>query len=579
MQSRGSIASTRKSVRSGRETRAVDGMAFISNARGPSISHRTTTVTRDYQELCALSGQESSREVPLPQGSRASSPWWGLRADKVTLVLVVLFAYWWVVKHHLFQGLEYTSDLFLFLQASNSWMHGRPLLFENQHGVITGSHNYYTILAFGPLTKLFGAYGLFAGFLLLLFLAARSSLLYLDPGVSGWTHARIVFGSLMLGPVGFWFWDHPVYGFHLELLFLPLGILYTLSLIDGSRWRWLWLALICLTREEGPLFAWSIHVLVWWLRRERSHSAGGGQWKGFFVPLARMSLGYLVLFGAELALILAHRGIGSARLGEATGALETMFDQGILGQYVSLNLLLCGTLVAPVVIVSLYGGRVRATVFGLGLALAPVLAVQGIAGLIYLDVMHGITWEPRFVLIWTIGLAGILVKATHQEAPAMVKLKKWHMVAAVLCLLCYQGFALWLVRGYPVWQRVSAVSTQGLLLDRLTKEEVRFLDCLAARLPEETHVAASGEVFGKFHRQMIVWPNRTEYAWQAPEIVVCDEGQRLDHEYFRYDCDQLLTSTIDQGLKEAAVGQFRVSYTPQVERVLEACLVARTSTP
>ena len=84
-------------------------------------------------------------------------------------------------------------------------------------------NNYYTILAFGPLTKLFGAYGLFAGFLLLLFLAARSSLLYLDPGVSGWTHARIVFGSLMLGPVGFWFWDHPVYGFHLELLFSTAG--------------------------------------------------------------------------------------------------------------------------------------------------------------------------------------------------------------------------------------------------------------------------------------------------------------------------------------------------------------------
>ena len=42
------------------------------------------------------------------------------KANKVTLVLVALFAYWWVVKHHLFQGLGYSSDLFSFLQASNS---------------------------------------------------------------------------------------------------------------------------------------------------------------------------------------------------------------------------------------------------------------------------------------------------------------------------------------------------------------------------------------------------------------------------------------------------------------------------
>ena len=113
-------------------------------------------------------------------------------------MLVVLFAYWWAVKHYLFQGLEYTSDLFTFLQASNSWMYGRPLLFENQYGVLTEGHNYYTILAFGPLTKLFGAYGLFAGFLLLLFLATRSSLLFLDRGLPGWTHTRIVFASPVL---------------------------------------------------------------------------------------------------------------------------------------------------------------------------------------------------------------------------------------------------------------------------------------------------------------------------------------------------------------------------------------------
>ena len=494
-------------------------------------------------------------------------------------MLVAVFAYWWVVKHHLFQGLEYTSDLFSFLQASNSWMYGRPLLFENQYGVLTETHNYYAILAFGPLTKLFGAYGLFAGFLLLLFLSTRSSLLFLDRGLSGWTHTRIVFGSLLLGPVGFWFWDHPIYGFHPELLFLPLGILYTLSTADGSRRRWLWLALICLTREEGPLFAWSIHVLVCLLGRERPDAAEGAYSKKLLVKLIRISLGYLVLFGAEMGLILANRGLGSARLGQATLDLRSMLHLGVLGQYLLIHLLLCAVLVAPVVIVALPQGRSRATIFALGTALAPVLVVQGIAGVIYLDAMHGMTWPPRFVLIWTVGLAAILVKAVSPETPPMANVKGWGIVAAVSCLVCYQVFALWAVRGYPAWERMATVSTEGLLLDRLTGEEISFLDCLAAELPQQTHIASSGEVFGKFHRHPIVWPNRTESAWRPPEIVLCDQGARLEIEYFRYDCDELLKSTINQGLKEAAVGQFKVSYTPQVERALESCLVPRASTP
>ena len=285
------------------------------------------------------------------------------------------------------------------------------------------------------------------------------------------------------------------------------------------------------------------------------------------------------LWLALIALILANRGLGSARLGQAMLDLRSMSHLGILGLYLLIQLLLCAVLVAPVIIVALSQGRLRPTTFALGLALAPVLVVQGIAGVIYLDAMHGMTWEPRFVLIWTIGLAAILAKAANQEAPAMVNGKGWGIVAAVLFLVCYQAFALWAVRGYPAWERIATVSTEGLLLDRLTGEEISFLDCLAAELPQQTHVACSGEVFGKFHRHPIVWPNRTESAWRPPEIVLCDEGERLEYEYFRYDCDELLKSTIDQGLKEAAVGDFRMTYTPQVKRPVELCLAPRTLTP
>ena len=125
------------------------------------------------------------------------------------------------------------------------------------------------------------------------------------------------------------------------------GILYARSLIDGSRWWWLGLALICLTREEGPLFAWSIHVLVWLLARERPDAAEGAYSKRLLVGLVRISLGYLVLFGAGMGLILANRGLGSARLGQAMGDLSDMLTVGVLGQYLLINFSLCGVLVAP----------------------------------------------------------------------------------------------------------------------------------------------------------------------------------------------------------------------------------------
>ncbi len=62
-----------------------------------------------------------------------------------------------------FQGLYYTfNDMYIFLQASCSWMDGRPLLYENIWGYDDRIHNNYAMLLWGPLIYLGGAYGAFA---------------------------------------------------------------------------------------------------------------------------------------------------------------------------------------------------------------------------------------------------------------------------------------------------------------------------------------------------------------------------------------------------------------------------------
>ena len=52
----------------------------------------------------------------------------------------------------------------------------------------------------------------------------------------------------------------------------------------------------------------------------------------------------------------------------------------------------------PVCAAVLLQGRSIATILSLGAAPAPMVAITAVAGLYYLDIRHGITWQPRFVL-------------------------------------------------------------------------------------------------------------------------------------------------------------------------------------
>src|SRR5581483_7046103 len=54
----------------------------------------------------------------------------------------VVFLY--LAKVGLFKGLQYTFDLFGFVQMSRGWLRGHPLLFENGWGNHAQIHNYYT---------------------------------------------------------------------------------------------------------------------------------------------------------------------------------------------------------------------------------------------------------------------------------------------------------------------------------------------------------------------------------------------------------------------------------------------------
>ena len=132
---------------------------------------------------------------------------------------VAVVALFYAAKVGLFKGLHYTFDLFSFVQMSRGWLRGHALLHENGYGNHGQVHNYYTILVFGPLSQLWGAYGLFLGHMLLL-LGAAVALIRAAPVGSPAAAADIgsVF-AMLLGPVSFWLLDDFTYGWHVELLY------------------------------------------------------------------------------------------------------------------------------------------------------------------------------------------------------------------------------------------------------------------------------------------------------------------------------------------------------------------------
>ena len=143
------------------------------------------------------------------------------RWDVVALGLAVSAVIWvFVFKLKTFYALGYTSDLFVHVQLARSWLEGRGLLQDNCFGNHLAMHTYFLLLPLGFIAKPFGAPGL-------LFVLAASvgaayfwatrilRLLGVDGGV-----AIIAAGVVLISPLSVAFYQHPGFGFHVEILAL-----------------------------------------------------------------------------------------------------------------------------------------------------------------------------------------------------------------------------------------------------------------------------------------------------------------------------------------------------------------------
>ena len=474
-------------------------------------------------------------------------------------------------KLALFDALEYAGDIFAGLQMSRSWAWGRPFLYENGDGLRTLFHIYYTTPLFYPLTAWMGAKGLVVGSVLIeaaAILRVASFARRLDA-----PRGRLVLAAgaaFLAGPIFFWMLDDPIQGWHVELLFLPLGVLFALDLLEKRRRALLWAFLMVATREEGAVFAWALHALHAW---QESGLRGAPARR----RLARITAGWLLVFGLGLLCIKAQSGSapGPSRIAQSFAHLKAgLADPSAiapLGVGYASAVLLWGT--GAILVLAGFPARALARAAAVSL---PLLLVMGVGSLYYEGqsmAFSGPSWGPRFVYVWAVLAAALLHAAASSGPPLPARSGRaaW-LAAAVVLSFCAQAAALRPARYYRFLHRASAGRLGGARLTASTfsAPELALLGCLGERLPHETSVLTNLFLFAPFDRQDTVWPDKPRNAWRDtfPQVVLCDFAGR----FFDDGCLGDMAALPKTGFERARAGGLVIAWGTSAREPVVGCL-------
>jgi hypothetical protein len=428
-------------------------------------------------------------------------------------------------KALLFRNLEYfESDLFSFLEMSWSWHYASRLLHDNAYGAHLAIHNYYLLPLLSPLTIPLGAYGLIAA-LVVLHLAAilrlvRAEVLDL-PG-------RLAVLAGLLGPIAYYVFDNPVWGFHPEILYPPLAVLLAIDLLEGRTGRAIVVvALTILVKEDGAVLVAAVLVAyfagrLWSLRagaREDRRKVARAALLSLLATTLVFLVGMAVLSVASQSVEPTHtassprvlkalRIVTATLTGDARALQRTRLLEGLTAY--------AGT--AALILLPLGRRLPRGLVLFL-LSAPPVIVVLAVSSAIYrFELMM---WPPRMAL-----LVGLLVacmafalsmptrRASARSAAGVVLLVAASLVLQVL-LLRHIGYSPW-----PRLDTWSLLRGDVYRASTVPPRELEFLRCVARRLPRGLPVSAPWGVVPVFHRQSVVFEELIAHAWHPPRLRV-----------------------------------------------------------
>jgi hypothetical protein len=441
--------------------------------------------------------------------------------------LAVLYA--GICKALLFHDLEYVgSDFFSFLEMSWSWYYAGLLLHDNVYGYYSALHNFYLLLAFSPLTIPLGAYGLILGLVLLHWIpalrVARSSSLDVPRRLG------ILAGALC--PVAYFVFDHPGWGFHPELCYPPLALLLALELIDGRPvGAALAALLIVLVKEDGAVLCASVLLAyfagrLWTLRAHPREEA-----RRVAAAAVLSLLAVTVTFVAGMALL--------STMSRAVASTQATAPARVMGSLRKLAVILAGegrpmlrdrlveglglyTLIGLLVLLPL-GRRLPRGLLLLLLSSPPLVTTLVVSSGIYN--FNFMLWPPRLATLFALVVACLAFASfADSTAPAEAGPHASTPGVGLLVLFSWGLQVLILARlGYSPWPRVRAMqllSGRDCRIATVPKEELRFLRCLAARLPGGLPISSVGDTHPVFHRQSIVFQEYPRHAWHPPRLRV-----------------------------------------------------------
>jgi hypothetical protein len=435
-----------------------------------------------------------------------------------------------IIKLKLLYGLAYTSDLFIHTQKSRSFLYGLPLLYDNIHGPHP-YHNTFLELALSPFSALFGASGLIAAYWVICS-SVFTWMIYSSRVASASGRVYIPFMLLisLLGPIGFWTFDNPVYGWHPEMLSLPCGLGLAVSLIEGRRALTLIFSLACLlTHEIGAVLAASIHLLFFYIRQLPSTS-------GFRHIIRRhveILWPWVILFAAGLIIQRLWDSAGSGRLDGVIQQLQTEAGRKLVVGLISplLELLAISSLGFLALTRS-----VKHVLLILFCATPAILAGAG-AGLAYGDFpgadMHNIFWPPRWSFIWAITISGTFFSLFNSSncRNGMSGLILSASLLTVVLIWCQDN---WLrkYRSYDATERVTK-ALGGYIRPLFSQKELSLINCLSDRISKRNRVVLPGSMWALFEAHDIEFLNPSNPYRADPSILLCDLATRTP---FDYDC-------------------------------------------
>jgi hypothetical protein len=434
------------------------------------------------------------------------------------------------------------------------------------------------MLLWGPLIYVFGAYGAFAVQIGLSILSYGLLLRYMNRRLPLWS-MWLVLAVLLLGPVWFWFNDHPGIGWHPELTYFPLSLLFLLALLSGQRgWLLLTGTLLVLVKEDGALMAGALHLgflCIRYLTANPSRSIFGILGKArFWVVLG----GWAALFVLGMLFLSVKNNAAEPepRLQQALTAIGKGLHESTFIRIHLLLLLKTFLLLLPSIGLLLYSlYRVRWRQAGsvlLVYAVAQVALVfsNWVQGATYYGTnpmfdLVSLTWPPRFVLVYSFSVVYVLTVWFQfgLGQPSSRQPVAW--VGALLVLIQFPivPAARADFRLLPMLRDLATHRFDPQKEPLLPTADVAVIQQLAKTIPARSNVFVFDYLIPIFHKHYNIWP--TEKQWENADLAIIpnNDFQKLGDR---------LPRVMKQPYRAVKLDTYTVYVTPAYEPYLAASL-------